>query len=113
MFVKRIQTTWRDIDHNVYEQLENNFSPLNPRVHSSPTQQAWHPMDIPSSTTVDFIDGMKTFAGNGDPTMREGLAIHMYAGNTSMGRRVFCNNDGDFLILPQQGRLDVQTEFGQ
>jgi len=51
-------------------------------------------------------------AGNGDPMMREGIAIHVYSSNASMGRKAFCNNDGDFLILPQQGRLDVQTEFG-
>ncbi|KAL5526159.1 hypothetical protein ACEPAG_7497 [Sanghuangporus baumii] len=93
--------------------LENNFSPSNPRVHTSPTQQAWHPIDIPTSGKVDFIDGLKSFAGNGDPTLREGLAIHMYASNTSMGNKAFCNNDGDMLILPQQGRLDVQTEFGK
>jgi len=94
--------------------LENNFSPINPKVHSSPTQQAWHPIDIPSSSTkVDFIDGLKSFGGNGDPTLREGLAVHMYASNASMENKAFCNNDGDFLILPQQGRLDVQTEFGK
>ena len=52
-------------------------------------------------------------AGNGDPTMREGIAIHMYAANKSMENKAFCNNDGDFLILPQQGRIDVQTEFGR
>ena len=52
-------------------------------------------------------------AGNGDPTLREGLAIHMYAANTSMGNKAFCNNVGDMLIVPQQGRLDVQTEMGK
>ena len=45
--------------------------------------------------------------------MREGLAIHIYAANTSMEKRAFSNNDGNMLILPQQGRLDIQTEFGQ
>jgi homogentisate 1,2-dioxygenase len=95
-------------------QLESNFSPLNPKVHVSPTQLAWHPFDIPSqSTTVDFISGLKTLAGNGDPTTREGLAIHIYAANTSMDNKAFCNNDGDMLIMPNQGRLDVQTEFGR
>ncbi|EJD06339.1 homogentisate 1,2-dioxygenase [Fomitiporia mediterranea MF3/22] len=74
---------------------------------------AWHPIDIPKSGKVDFIDGLKSFAGNGDPTLREGLAIHMYASNTSMGNKAFCNNDGDMLILPQQGRMDVQTEMGK
>ncbi|KAJ7220230.1 homogentisate 1,2-dioxygenase [Mycena pura] len=93
--------------------LESNFFPLNPNVHVSPTQLAWHPFDLPpDNERVDFVDGLKTLAGNGDPTLKEGLAIHMYLANTSMGNRAFCNNDGDILILPQQGRLDIQTEFG-
>ncbi|OJT12431.1 Homogentisate 1,2-dioxygenase [Trametes pubescens] len=94
--------------------LESCFFPLNPKVHFSPTQLAWHPFDIPSDNTkVDFVAGLKTLAGNGDPTLREGLAVHIYAANQSMGNSAFCNNDGDFLILPQQGRLDIQTEFGK
>jgi len=94
--------------------LESCFLPLNPRVHTSPTQLAWHPFDLPpASEKVDFVDGLKTIAGNGDPTLREGLAIHMYLANTSMDKKAFCNNDGDMLILPQQGRLDIQTEFGK
>ncbi|KAJ6553584.1 homogentisate 1,2-dioxygenase [Mycena vulgaris] len=94
--------------------LESNFLPLNPKVHVSPTQLAWHPFDLPpDSAHVDFVDGLKTIAGNGDPTLKEGLAIHVYTANASMGNRAFCNNDGDMLILPQQGRLDVQTEFGK
>jgi homogentisate 1,2-dioxygenase len=52
-------------------------------------------------------------AGNGDPTLREGLAIHIYVANKSMGNKAFVDSDGDMLILPQQGRLDVQTEFGR
>ena len=84
------------------------------KVHTSPTQLAWHPFDLPpASEKVDFVDGLKTIAGNGDPTLREGFAIHMYLANTSMEKKAFCNNDGDMLILPQQGRLDIQTEFGK
>lgn len=94
--------------------LESTFLPINPKVHVSPTQLAWHPFDIPSDDTqVDWVDGLKTVAGNGDPSLREGLAVHIYAANASMGNRAFCNNDGDMLILAQQGRLDVQTEFGR
>ncbi|KAJ7895094.1 homogentisate 1,2-dioxygenase [Mycena leptocephala] len=94
--------------------LESNFLPLNPKVHVSPTQLAWHPFDLPpDSARVDFVDGLHTLAGNGDPTMKEGLAIHIYTANASMENKAFCNNDGDMLILPQQGRLDVQTEFGK
>jgi homogentisate 1,2-dioxygenase len=94
--------------------MESCFLPLNPKVHISPTQLAWHPFDLPpDSEKVDFTQGIKTVAGNGDPTLHEGLAIHIYAANTSMGKRAFCNSDGDFLILPQQGRLDIQTELGR
>ncbi|KAF9460311.1 homogentisate 1,2-dioxygenase [Collybia nuda] len=94
--------------------LESHFFPTNPKVHVSPTQLAWHPFDIPSGDAkVDFIDGLKTIAGNGDPALREGLAIHMYLANASMDKKAFVNSDGDMLILPQQGRLDVQTEFGK
>lgn len=30
-----------------------------------------------------------------------------------MANQALCNNDGDFLILPQHGRLNVQTELGR
>ncbi|KAH9945385.1 homogentisate 1,2-dioxygenase [Epithele typhae] len=94
--------------------LESCFLPLNPKVHFSPTQLAWYPLDIPAdSTKVDFVAGLKTLGGNGDPTLREGLAVHIYAANESMDKKAFVNSDGDFLILPQQGRLDIQTEFGK
>jgi len=29
-----------------------------------------------------------------------------------MTKRATVNSDGDFLIVPQQGALDIQTEFG-
>ncbi|KAJ5894812.1 homogentisate 1-2-dioxygenase [Penicillium taxi] len=94
------------------EDTESNFLPLNPRIHVSPTQLAWHPIDIPENEDVDFVDGLKTFAGSGDPTLREGLATHLYVANTSMQKKAFVNSDGEFLIVPQQGALDIQTEFG-
>ncbi|KAI0046174.1 homogentisate 1,2-dioxygenase [Auriscalpium vulgare] len=94
--------------------LEANFSPSNPHVHVSATQLAWHPFDIPaSSTPTDFVAGLKTLCGAGNPTLREGTAFHIYAANTSMENKAFCNNDGHMLLLPQQGRLDIQTEFGK
>ncbi|KAF2085411.1 homogentisate 1,2-dioxygenase-like protein [Saccharata proteae CBS 121410] len=92
---------------------ECNFLTMNPRVHISPTQLAWKPFDIPASDEpTDFISGLKTIAGSGEPTLREGLATHVYTANTSMTNRAFVNSDGDFLIVPQLGALDIQTEFG-
>ncbi|CAK7207830.1 hypothetical protein SEUCBS139899_010645 [Sporothrix eucalyptigena] len=91
---------------------ETNFLPINPRVHVSPTQLAWKPFEIPRNGAVDFVDGLKTIAGSGDPTLREGLATHVFLADKSMEKRAFVNSDGDFLIVPQQGVLDIQTEFG-
>jgi homogentisate 1,2-dioxygenase len=87
---------------------------LNPSVEYNPSQQSWEPLTLPEKTTpVDFVQGLRTMAGQGDATTKSGIAIHVYAANASMERRAFCNNDGDFLILPQQGRLDIQTELGR
>lgn len=86
--------------------------PSNKRVHLSPTQLAWLPFEIPTNGEIDFIQGLKSIAGAGDPTLREGLAVHTFLANTSMKRKAVVNSDGDFLIVPQEGALDIQTEFG-
>ena len=42
---------------------------------------AWHSFDFPgASEKVDFVDGLKTIAGNEDLILCEGLAIHTYLG---------------------------------
>ncbi|GAA5982310.1 hypothetical protein JCM11641_002005 [Rhodosporidiobolus odoratus] len=95
------------------EDVESEFTTLNPKVSVSPTQIAWRPFPLPAdSTKVNFVQGLKTIAGTGSPMEKEGLAVHMYLANTSMDKEAFVNNDGDMLIVPQQGRLDIQTELG-
>jgi len=95
-------------------QLESTFLMLNPKVHVSATQLAWHPFKLPSDEDkINFLEGLKTIAGNGDTNLREGLAIHVYLANTSMYNKAFCNGDGEMLICPQQGCLDIQTELGK
>ncbi|EKM57786.1 uncharacterized protein PHACADRAFT_251631 [Phanerochaete carnosa HHB-10118-sp] len=51
--------------------------------------------------------------GNGSPMLVEGVAIHTYACNSDMDKEAFVNSDGDFLIIPVKGRLDIQTELGR
>lgn len=93
--------------------IEACFSPHNPSVKFTPLTYTWPPLEMPSDAErVDFIQGMKTMGGNGDPTQKEGTAVHLYAANASMTNQAFCNNDGDFLIIPQLGTLDIQTEMG-
>ena len=44
--------------------------------------------------------------------MQSGCAIHTYAANQSMERRLFYNADAEMLIIPQLGRLRLVTELG-
>jgi len=80
-------------------------------VDVSPDQMRWNPVPIPEKPT-DFIDGLVTFAGNGDEASIRGSAVHIYAANQSMSDRYFYNADGDFLIVPEKGKLKIATELG-
>ena len=76
-----------------------------------PNQLRWNPLPIPAEPT-DFIQGLVTYAGNGDAHAQSGCGIHLYAANRSMTSRAFYNADGEMLILPQQGHLRFVTELG-
>ena len=77
----------------------------------SPEQLRWSPMPMPTQPT-DFIDGLFTYAGCGGPEGIAGMGVHLYAANKDMEGRFFYNSDGEMLIVPQQGRLHIETEFG-
>ena len=79
-----------------------------------PNQLRWNPLPLPDATAepADFIQSLRTYAGNGDPHAQSGCGIHLYAANGSMTQRAFYNADGEMLILPQQGRLRFVTELG-
>ena len=47
------------------------------------------------------------------PEDLEGVAVHLYRAAKSMDRRVFVNADGELLIIPQQGAIELQTELGR
>uniref|UniRef100_A0A336L0W1 Homogentisate 1,2-dioxygenase n=1 Tax=Culicoides sonorensis TaxID=179676 RepID=A0A336L0W1_CULSO len=82
--------------------------------HPNPNQMRWSPFDLPSQgSKVDFVEGLHTVCGAGDPKSRHGIAIHIFSCNSSMINRAFYNSDGDFLIVPQLGTLDIVTEFGR
>ncbi len=79
-----------------------------------PNQLRWDPMPVPDagSTPLDFVDGLVTMAGNGDPHAQSGCGIHVYVANRSMADRYFYDADGELLIVPQMGRLRLATELG-
>jgi len=80
-------------------------------VAPPPNQLRWSPLPMPETPT-DFVDGLVTMAGNGSPESMSGCAIYLYAANRSMSERFFYSADGEFLIVPQQGRLELATELG-
>lgn len=79
----------------------------------TPNQLRWKPFDIKDNGETDFVEGLNTVCGAGDPRMRNGVAIHVYTCNKSMENKAFYNSDGDFLIVPQKGTLRITTEFGR
>ncbi len=78
-----------------------------------PNRTRWRPLPIPAApASVDFLDGLVTLGGAGEPTAGPGYAVHLYAANASMVDRSFSNADGDMLIVPQTGALECRTELG-
>jgi homogentisate 1,2-dioxygenase len=87
--------------------LHNRFD----EVPAPPDQMRWNPFPVPEDP-VDFIDGLFTIAGNGSAAGQSGVGIHVYACNRPMSGRFFYNADGEMVVVPQQGRLAIATEFG-
>ncbi|EDQ86823.1 uncharacterized protein MONBRDRAFT_33614 [Monosiga brevicollis MX1] len=99
--------------HEPYKAVDiGNLAPSFADAVSDPNQLRWNPFPIPDAPT-NFVQGLSTVAGAGDASMRSGTAFHIYACNTSMDHAALYNSDGDFLIVPQQGTLDIKTEFGK
>jgi homogentisate 1,2-dioxygenase len=78
----------------------------------APNRLRWDPpADLPSDT--DFVDGLATMLHAGQPDALEGVAVHLYQASRSMERRVFVCADGELLIIPQHGALQIDTELGR
>jgi homogentisate 1,2-dioxygenase len=100
--------TYSDFDHTFHNNFGDGPVP--------PDQLRWSPMPLPgtdaSAAAIDFIDGLFTVAGNGSPAAMTGVGIHMYAANRDMVGRFFYNADAEMLIVPEHGRLKIDTELG-
>ena len=83
-----------------------------------PNQMRWlppaapPPPPSPAAPAVDFVDGLATMAGSGDPALKQGLAIHVYGFAAPMRDRAFSSADGEMLLVPQLGALSLRTEMG-
>ncbi len=87
-------------------------APANHDAVLSLQQMRWNPTPLPDEPT-DFIHGIRTITTAGDVMTQAGMASHVYVANTDMIDDYFFNADGEMLIVPQQGSLNVFTELGK
>jgi homogentisate 1,2-dioxygenase len=102
--------------HEAFEPLDTSeYQPTLPsgamKLSQIPNQLRWDPFDF--NDDVDWVRGINLVSGAGDPVMKSGLAIYVFAAGKDMGKEAFYSADGDFLIVPQHGALDIQTEMGR
>ena len=78
----------------------------------APNRLRWDPpADLPQGK--DFVDGLVTMLNARVPVDLEGCAVHLYRAQRSMEGRVFVDADGELLIIPQQGTVELRTELGR
>ncbi|MEK2646896.1 homogentisate 1,2-dioxygenase [Bdellovibrio sp. BCCA] len=77
--------------------------------HTNPNQMRWNALP---ETNGHFLEGIRTVCGNGSSHEQKGIHVHLYSFNKGMENRYMMNADGDFVIVPQTGSLQVKTELG-
>ena len=69
-------------------------------------QLRWGPVPIPEER-LTFVDGVRTITTAGDVNTQTGMSASLYFVTQSMTDEYFYNADGELLIVPQLGRLNV------
>jgi homogentisate 1,2-dioxygenase len=79
------------------------------RQEPTPPQQfRWGPLETPTRD-CDFVDGVRSMV----TTQTDyGAMVHHYHLNQGMADRYFYNADGELMIIPEQGSLQLKTEMG-
>lgn len=81
-------------------------------VVTPPEALRWDPQPL-DTRPHDFIDGLQTVATNGDCHAQAGVGVHLYSATLGMDRRYLQNSDGELLLVPQSGALQLHTECGK
>lgn len=100
--------------HAPFKRIDNRLLRSGPftEIETPPNRLRWDPLPIDDSP-ADFIDGLATLAGSGEPAAQAGVAVHVYRATRSMQDRYFVNSDGEMMLVPQQGELLVFAETGR
>src|SRR5438094_3032933 len=100
--------------HAPFRRIANGLMRSGPfnEVETPPNRLRWDPLPIGESP-ADFIDGLATLAGSGEPAAQIGVAVHLYRANRSMAERMFVDCDGELMFVPQLGEILLFTELGK
>lgn len=98
------------LDHGEFTPHETSANTSAPS-YLTPNAYMWPSLPIKSG--LDYVSTQTLLAGAGDPATKTGLAIHTFSITKSMpSTTAFSSLDGDLLIIPQSGALDIRTELG-
>ncbi|HVH37119.1 MAG TPA: homogentisate 1,2-dioxygenase [Sphingomicrobium sp.] len=100
-------------DHRPFQKYDGArwFAASADKAPLAPNRLRWDPPALPEG--ADFVDGLVTMLHARTPEDLEGCAIHLYRADRSMDGRVFVDADGELLIIPQDGAVELQTELGR
>jgi homogentisate 1,2-dioxygenase len=100
-------------DHRPFVRYDGSplFGAPPSREPLAPNRLRWDPPKLPEGK--DFVDGLATMLHTRAPDELEGCALHVYRATRSMEGRVFVDSDGELVIVPQEGAIELQTELGR
>jgi len=100
--------------HAPFRRIANGLLRSGPfgEAETPPNRLRWDPFPLPDAPS-DFLDGLMTLAGSGEPAALLGVAAHLYRANRSMSARYFVDCDGELMFVPQLGALVLFTELGK
>ncbi|WP_118133554.1 homogentisate 1,2-dioxygenase [Oceanicella sp. SM1341] len=74
-------------------------------------QYRWNPVPM-TDAPLTFVSGMRTMTTAGDVNTQVGMAAHIYLATADMEDEWFYSADSELMIVPQEGRLRIETELG-
>lgn len=100
-------------EHHEFTQWNHHLEYANPPPAKNLTPNAVSWPTVPWPEKGDWIS-QRLVGSNGDPQQKTGLAIWFFNVHKDMDpQTVFSSLDGEALIVPQFGSLDITTELGK
>ncbi|KAF3759980.1 Homogentisate 1,2-dioxygenase [Cryphonectria parasitica EP155] len=104
------------LEHSDFSPLEltAGYGPASPTNLNHVTPNSYHWDFMPTPSSADWVSGQQLLGRSGEPQKKEGLAMWVFSVTQDMPeRQVFSSLDGEMLVIPQSGALDIQTELGR